>query len=227
MIRSEFKTPICTAVEFWNSSLELTVASASWGIVLQNDDASVKRATCNVVTTWRLTFVTKVLQCLAPYCLSTAVLNGSILPAPNARVVSRIGAMVIGRGESNFWDRNSPAFWTQVETSRRDLLHICAVLKTNTANCYLTLQPAYQTTRHYFLAVSHLLSGMTWMLQNWSFGLLVSSQLVIMTLAKSYRFKYYFRRSSVCRTADLDLTVRWNLSVSRVIYYPVLRQVWA
>jgi len=27
----------------------------------------------------------KVLQCLEPYCLSTAALNGSTVPAPNAR----------------------------------------------------------------------------------------------------------------------------------------------
>jgi len=50
VIRSEFKSPICTAVEFWNSRQELTVASASWGTVLTNDDASVERAAFNAVT---------------------------------------------------------------------------------------------------------------------------------------------------------------------------------
>jgi hypothetical protein len=98
------------AVEFGNSSLELTVTSASWGIVLKNDDASVGRASFNAVTTSRLIFMTQVLQCLEPYCLSTAAFHGCVVPAPNARGVSLIGAMVIGRGDSNFWERNSPAF---------------------------------------------------------------------------------------------------------------------
>ena len=124
--------------------------------MLKNGDTSVEGGTFKVVTTWRLIFVTYVLQRLESYFPSTTALNGSIVPAPKARGVSRIGAMAIGRGESNFRDRNSPTFCTQIQTSGRDLLHRCSVLKMKTANFSLTLLPACQTTRHYTLEVINL-----------------------------------------------------------------------